>query len=648
MKKTLEMIVLSAILVFTMIQSNKVNNNNEGHICLEEEGIYIVDTVKDANSDNTDLIRRKELEVDNNVFVYDMGDGNNIAYIYEHPVKYEENGETKDIDISIKPNQDRNNYAYASRENEFKVYYAGSIDTNGNTVLAVWDSYSIGIKPYEVYSKEKNSKNRIAVTSNNRDDNSITYSDVFCEGATLKYNTTYTGYKEIIEIPYNCSSEYSFILDVGNLIPEVCDDGKVQLIDNETKECVGKFERIFVYDSSEIPLYTENSYYEINELDDGIYQLTLNVDEAFLNRRDITYPVVIDPTFSFEGLSGVWDAPVYSGKPNVACGANYYNHIGYVDSGYGIGSLLVSFPMLKNAVFFNGLEPQRITDVTYHARKVDGRNMAVSMGVYEYTGSAWSESTVTYNSSNLVGNTGNRISTTSVTGDGWYEFDITAVAKKWVAGTSNYDSGVLIKNLTNNNNSNYDIALASMEYGKNVNSAYKPYVTVVFNNSGTSDGYASAELAAKNFASSVYPETEYILFEYSATIYKYNGEYYYYNIVRGTPHSVSVSRTVPSGTQFVGVIHTHPNQEGFSGTDIEVFESLNGLGFVVTPSHSVMKYNPNTNEVSTEYTNVFMYDLDYTEKNALKIDLRAEWYSHFASGGVCSAYNCSTRDWPNE
>ena len=80
--------------------------------------------------------------------------------------------------------------------------------------------------------------------------------------------------------------------------------------------------------------------------------------------------------------------------------------------------------------------------------------------------------------------------------------------------------------------------------------------------------YKTADEAAMAFANSTYSSSRYIRHEYSTEIYSrtINGKTTYnYNPSRvGTPHSASVSNTIPKGTEFVAYAHTHPNSNVFS------------------------------------------------------------------------------------
>lgn len=230
----------------------------------------------------------------------------------------------------------------------------------------------------------------------------------------------------------------------------------------------------------------------------------------------------------------------------------------------------------------------------------------------------------------------------------WYYFDITSAAKAWKNGTASYDSGLIIKNGTNTTSSSYDRVLASTEYGKSVDGACMPYLTIVFNNGGKSDGFSSMYLAASHFAQTVYSSSEYSRIEYAAIIYSLNGEYYYYNVRSGEPHSVTISPSVPSGATYVAYIHTHPNSEFFSSTNKSAANTLGGYAFVVTPSYSLKCYSSTSGEEQTLSTGLPIYPLTDSEKSSLKTSLSSVWYGHFVDGKCQDGFKCENKIWPNE
>ena len=688
MKKTRRILsIILSLVMMLMATGNVYATTNEQLLPSDHDhhnvGVYSIDpeslidalSLEELESKNC-IVRTPELEEDLHTVVYECADGNYAAYIFQHPIKYiDDTGKANDISTSINFSSEavkgesvqnstlarlRNEYALSSEDNSIKIFYSDKLSSSQSAIVATNSNWTVELTP-RMTSKEivtatlhsiNNTETKLRDANHNDSFQAIEYDGAFEDNVSLYYQTTYTGYKELIEIKKPIlRNTFEFVLSAGELLPQVSENGELLLIDPNTNVSVANFAQLYVYDSSETPRYTINNSYNIMCLEKakGLYLITVNVDDEFLSSDDTTYPVIVDPTFSFNTSTAINDAPVYSGIPTVNQGSNYYNHIGYADSSYGNGCLLVKFPALKNSTLFNGLSDSRINSVTYNVKKVGGSNSYTStLRAYRYTGSAWNESTVTYNSAALSTNTGSLVSSVSMTSNTWYSFNITSAAKAWKNGSANYESGLVIKNYTNTSSTSYDRVLASVEYGKSIDSACMPYVTVVYNNGGTSAGFSSANLAAKDFAQSVYSSSEYARIEYAATIYSLNGKYYYYNVHSGNPHSVGVSKSVPSGATYVAFIHTHPNSENFSSADKDVAESFGGYAYVVTPSYSLKRYATSNNATTTPYTNLTIYPLTSSEKASLKSSLSSTWYGHFVDGTCPSNFGCENKIWPND
>ena len=199
------------------------------------------------------------------------------------------------------------------------------------------------------------------------------------------------------------------------------------------------------------------------------------VDEEYLSSPDTVYPVTVDPSFSFDvGASGIEDVPIYSGRPRYNHGYNTYNHVGYVDSSYKVGRLLVKFPGLMNDRDFTSRYTQLI-DVTYYNYSLGG-STPTTISVYRYMGAGWTESGAKCNIVSWNGYTDLQDSKTVGAG-GWYGFDITDAAQMWKDNPSLGNLGLLVKN-SNESSASYDKPFASADY--TAVSSRQPYVQVTY------------------------------------------------------------------------------------------------------------------------------------------------------------------------
>ncbi len=167
-------------------------------------------------------------------------------------------------------------------------------------------------------------------------------------------------------------------------------------------------------------------------------------------------------------------------------------------------------------------------------------------------------------------------------------------------------------------------------------------------NSGSSAAFDSIDAAAIDFAKEVYAYCEYSRIEFAATLYEYNGKYYYYGTKYGSPHSV-LPRSLPSAAYtYIGFIHTHPNSVNFSDNDKNYAAAKNGLALLVTKTYKVLKYDPATDTISTICTSFVPKSLSSSEKSKIAVLLSDTWYSHFENGNCPKGFDCSNMQWPND
>lgn len=678
------MFILNLCCITLATEQNKLEHEIEiVHDCEEKgETVFIeptdlIDALSlDELENNKFLSRKYSVEESLHDVIYHCEDGNDVAYFFQYPVKYvDENGKTKDISTAITEKNentrdiirlpgcsvDLSGFEYASEENAIKIYYDNTTDGKSANIVAKKGEYTITLSPIinEKGMSETPFKGKLVEYKDRQDKTKkgeyagIEYCGVFGENTAVVYNTTYTGFKETIRL--DCKPEtnrFSFRLNTSGLIPLINETGNIILCDKYNDNVIARIAQIYVYDSSAESKYTLKSNYEIyrKDLYSDEYIITLNIDENFLNDDTTTYPVYIDPTTDFVSSSSINDAPIYSGLPNAACGSNYFNCIGYVDSLYQMGSLMVKFPGLRDSTWFNSLDNSRINGVIYNAYKVGGGynpNGNSSVNVYYYLGSVWDESTVTYSSANISSNSGNIIKNVPMNSNTRYMIDITTAAIAWKNGTQNYDKGLVIKNASTANNHNLECDIASVEYGCNVNSSVMPYITVVYNSGNISTAFTYLDEPAFDFARKYYETVDYTRIEHGATIYKYNNKYYYYNPHHGQPHSITISTSVPSGAVYIGYVKVCHTTNSFTSNEIYTANANGYHYFLLPPNKEMMEYDGQDHYLATYNQLTNIYSLTDEELLVLKRDLSYTWYHHFVNGECPDDPNCPDRIWPN-
>lgn len=668
--------------VVSMVSAESINEKNNLEDAEETHGqtIYIdpTDLIEKLSFDELDscpyLQRAYDYEESLHDVIYHCADGNDVAYFFQYPVKYvDTDGKTKDIKTTIIENQESKgvkqlqigektvdvaSYKYASKENSFSVYYNDSVASCSDTIIATKDQYVIALSPIMNYSKNDNEfvSGKLVSTkgkcgkNNKYEYKSIEYENAFGEGTSLIYNTTYTGYKEIIRLDKNIGKcQFSFRLATNGLLPLLHESGNILLLDKVTNEMVARIAQIYVYDSSIEQKYTLSNFYDLKCIskENDEYVITLNIDDDFINDDSIQFPVFIDPTTIFNTSTAINDAPIYSGLPNAAVGSNYFNCIGYVDSTYQVGSLLIKFPGLQNSTWFNSLDNSRINCVIYNAYKVGGGNAtSATLYAYYYNGSIWNEATITYNGANISSYTGAKVGEIEMKTNTKYMIDITNAALSWKNGTKSYGKGLVIKNHTSTTNHSYERDIASVEYGTSVDSSVMPYVAVVYNTGEIFGPYDWNDEPAMDFANRYYTTVAYTHIEFGATIYKYNNKYYYYNPHYGEPHNICISNSVPNGTAYAGFVKACYTTSSFSyqekqdaGTNNLYLLDKDGTFWVYEGQYSY--FGP--------YSNVLdhIYYLSEYEEYALETSLRPIWEAHFVNGQCNQGFGCYEFYWPH-
>ena len=169
------------------------------------------------------------------------------------------------------------------------------------------------------------------------------------------------------------------------------------------------------------------------------------------------------------------------------------------------------------------------------------------------------------------------------------------------------------------------------------------------------DKFSTKEEALKDWAWNYYGITDYVLIEVGSILYTgydENGNLYYsytWGVV-GDFHNVDPLAAlpwVPEGTNAVGMIHSHPNEEDISYPDKEVAENSNLDNYVVTPSGKILRYGLNRQDTKWVVSVAVSYAPVAPLSGARKAELRGKfqnmWYQHQLNG---CAWNCQYITWP--
>lgn len=418
-------------------------------------------------------------ETDDYSIVFQNKDGSKTMYYFDEPIKYtDENGTVCDKSTKLSE-ADKDGYAFVSAENDINVYMPEQLDSETGIIVKS-DEYTIEMSPVD--SDKADVSDIITETENKYDKHDIVeYNDVFGDDTTIEYSAQLNGVKEnIILDRYNGKNEFSFDVDTNGLSLKD-EGGYFSIVDGEKEEIVGTVSEVILFDSSNgentiVPQGYVTGYTAVKNAD-GSYTITITLDNEWL-KNEAVYPVTIDPTIklstSGSGSSKtILDAPLYSKKSTTNFGSYSIGTVGYQDSTYGAGRLIVRFPGLDSNATYKSLKANEIESAKLYMYEGTGNSGTSTLQVrYSSQTSGWVETAPTYANTSAGGSV---MSTTKISKSGTCTFDFTtlAIASKY----SGYDikKGIVITNANETN------ASLRRSFYMTENSSSKPRVVVQWN-----------------------------------------------------------------------------------------------------------------------------------------------------------------------
>lgn len=418
-------------------------------------------------------------ETDDYSIVFQNKDGSKTMYYFDEPIKYtDENGTVCDKSTKLSE-ADKEGYAFVSAENDINVYMPEQLDSETGIIVKS-DEYIIEMSP--VASDKADVSDIITETENKYDEHDIVeYADVFGDDTVIEYSAQLNGVKEnIILDRYNGKNEFSFDVDTNGLSLKD-EGGYFSIVDGEKEEIVGTVSEVILFDSSNgentiVPQGYVTGYTAVKNADGG-YTITITLDNEWL-KNEAVYPVTIDPTIKLSSSGSgssktILDAPLYSKKSTTNFGSYSIGTVGYQDSTYGAGRLIVRFPGLDSNATYKSLKANEIESAKLYMYEGTGNSGTSTLQVrYSNQTSGWAETKPTYANTSAGGSV---MSTTKISKSGTCTFDFTtlAIASKY----SGYDikKGIVITNANETN------ASLRRSFYMTENSSSKPRVVVEWN-----------------------------------------------------------------------------------------------------------------------------------------------------------------------
>ena len=365
------------------------------------------------------------------------GDGTSTAYIFQGPIKYldKETNSIKFIDNKLKASNKSSGflekYAYENTANDIKVYLPKKIKQG---VDMEYQNISINMRP-EIVNNEKGLLKEYAFAGETME--VMEYPDAFGQGYHLQYQPINRGLKENILVEkYNGTNSFSFELKLKKGSAELSEDNRIIYIKDENGERVFILNQPYARDSyvgidPELKHRTFDDYYILEQTGNKTYRVTMVIDSEFLASKETVYPVLIDPSATISSGS-ISDITALSN------GSSYNPSSESSTVGYFNGTFYTTYQKNTFIWYYRFMNPANVTNMVHKAYVSSLTNTGI-ISVFASTEKLTVNDNLKY--SDILNSQGALASSRQITGQGWYEFDITSLGREWLKYESrNYGS----------------------------------------------------------------------------------------------------------------------------------------------------------------------------------------------------------------
>lgn len=418
-------LIVCLIVTSVFVVSKELSQNQK------QENIFSIpnNILQLTSSTEKDIIWSEEL----NEIIINNNDGTLTKNIYAVPVKFtNSSGETQYIDTSM--TKLSGEHAYGNTLGMVETLYPNQLY---NPV-----SISSEDSPIEMqilgYSKEANNARLETIDG----EDYVVYDSAFGKDTQLRYCNTYTGIKEDIILKKNISvNKFQFVINTnGNKLVLSEDKKSLSVVSSKTEGTLYNFGDIYVYDSYQIPEdgepsgthFTEDNYYEIEEMEDSKYLLSVVVSKEFLDNPETVYPVVVDPTVNCDhSAKNVDDTYTWERYPTT----NYYLENKLRVGNYN-GSNYTSkhcYTYVKYFTMPTIPSGSTVTSASFVVRLRSGQTTAAPCTAYRVI-NTWEGKNITWDTNPPSAEGTSSVNPVSLT---TYTFDVTSIVAKWYNGTAN-------------------------------------------------------------------------------------------------------------------------------------------------------------------------------------------------------------------
>ena len=440
---------------------------------------------------------------------YLLDNSQRMFVIYPTAVHYEEDGQWREIDNTLKTATMDGEAVYTNTAGAWEVILPQSIGPD-KAISVMKDGYTLsmtflgkGTLPFEsseleslsiseqtlesirINSSEAEIQNNISIFS--EDDNAqlsqissdklgsaITYSDIFTD-VDLRYDLISNYLKESIIVNTEPANEetYSYLLSAENMELVLQEDRSIYAYaEGETEEDEVIFYMPAPYMTDDNSRASFDIEVTLEETPDG-YILTYTPSYEWMTEDDREYPIIIDPVVKPDiTKANTSDQTVFSTS-------SMDSSWGMVECGY-----YSTTGIARTYIKYENLPPLTSSDMIINANmsmyKLETSSYQAYIDVHKVN-AGWSAETITWSNKPAYNTTIEDFQ--SVLAAGWYNWDVTDIAKGWYEGENN---GMMFKaqDSVENGGSNNFKQFCSSDFG----GVYMPVLTITYiNNNGLED-----------------------------------------------------------------------------------------------------------------------------------------------------------------
>ncbi|MBQ4559301.1 MAG: RICIN domain-containing protein [Lachnospiraceae bacterium] len=304
MKKKLTKILACILCISTIVTSIPITSNASQS---KDVNMTTENEVLDVKQDKAEIVSEIESERTADTKTFLMSDGSYLYAVYPEQVHYRENNEWVDVDNSLDTTSDDDgNAVLENKKNSFNIKFSNKaknkklVSLKSGEYQIDWALANANKVPAEAVESENDAVTEVSLKNVN---GGVVYKEIL-PNVDLQYIIDASSVKEdIILKSKTAQNEFTFDYQVKKLTYQENSDGSISFFaEDNLEDAVYTMDKPFMYDangetSSEIDVAIEKTKKG--------FSLKLTADSEWLNARERSYPVTIDPTILTEQAASV-------------------------------------------------------------------------------------------------------------------------------------------------------------------------------------------------------------------------------------------------------------------------------------------------------------------------------------------------------